>query len=63
VKTGNPFLKVAVSYAGSETAPAFNGELSFQLFRDWTPITSDFIGGFAQAKFTTALRFIESRIW
>lgn len=52
VKTGNPFLKLAVSYAGDgETAPPFSGDLFFQLFRDWSPTTAEFLGGFAQAGF------------
>jgi cyclophilin family peptidyl-prolyl cis-trans isomerase len=52
VKTGNPFLKFAVDHAdGGAGDPAYAGELVFMLLRDWTPITSRFIGGFAQSGF------------
>ncbi len=50
VKTGNPFLKFTVNHAGGGPGdPAFSGDLVFMLLRDWTPITSGFIGGFAQS--------------
>jgi cyclophilin family peptidyl-prolyl cis-trans isomerase len=55
VKTGNPFLKISVSYAGngvtsgSTASLAFSGDLIFELFRDSAPKTIGYIGGFAQA--------------
>jgi hypothetical protein len=51
VKTGNPFLRLSISYAGSGASPSFSGDMVFQLFRDWTPRTADFIAGFAQSGF------------
>ncbi len=52
VKTGNPFLKLSVNHAaGASGDPAYSGDLVFMLLRDWTPITSGFIGGFAQSGF------------
>ena len=57
VKSGNPYLKLVVSYAGSGPAPAFTGEMEFQLFNDWTPITAAFIAGFAQGGFYDGLKF------
>jgi cyclophilin family peptidyl-prolyl cis-trans isomerase len=58
VKTGNPFLKVSVNYPGdgAGTEP-FSGDMLFQLFRDWAPMTTDFIAGFAQAHFYDGLKF------
>ena len=38
VKTGNPLLRLAVSYDGGQT-----GEMQFILFRDWAPKTTDFM--------------------
>jgi cyclophilin family peptidyl-prolyl cis-trans isomerase len=51
VRTGHPKLIVDVSHAGNGTDedPAFSGTLEFALLRDFAPITSGFIGGFAQA--------------
>jgi cyclophilin family peptidyl-prolyl cis-trans isomerase len=41
---------VQVSHAaGAANDPAFSGTMEFALFRDLTPITADFIAGFAQA--------------
>ncbi len=54
VRTGNPLLKMTVSHAAGDDPvadPAYTGTMVFQLFRDWTPITTGFIGGFAQAGF------------
>jgi cyclophilin family peptidyl-prolyl cis-trans isomerase len=52
VKTGNPFLKFTVTHAdGGATDPAYSGDLIFMLLRDWTPITTGFIAGFAQSGF------------
>lgn len=55
VRTGRPHLKFDVSYAGTTdqagSDPQFSGTLDFQLFRDWTPVTAGFIGGFAQSLF------------
>ncbi len=54
VRTGNPLLEMTVSHeAGDdpESDPAYTGTLVFQLFRDWTPLTTGFIGGFAQSGF------------
>lgn len=49
VKTGNPILRIHVSYPGGTGVAAFEEDLEFQLFRDLAPITTGFIGGFAQA--------------
>ena len=50
LKTGNPFLKMHVTYAGDNgTNLAFYGDLIFQLFRDMAPKTVGYISGFAQA--------------
>ncbi|HEX8310529.1 MAG TPA: peptidylprolyl isomerase [Chthoniobacteraceae bacterium] len=58
VKSGNPTLKVSVNYAGDGAASQpFAGDLYFQLFRDWTPMTTNFIAGFAQAGFYDGLKF------
>jgi cyclophilin family peptidyl-prolyl cis-trans isomerase len=57
VKTGNPFLKLSISSAGSGASPAFAGDMVFQLFRDWAPRTTDFIAGFAQSGFYEGLTF------
>jgi len=52
VKTGNPFLRFTVNHAdGGAGDPAYSGDLIFMLLRDWAPITSGFIGGFAQSGF------------
>lgn len=65
-RTGRPLLKIKVKYDGVAEDPddpndpndshhpaydAFEGDLEFQLFRDWTPVTAGFIGGFAQSVF------------
>ncbi len=52
VKTGNPVLHLSVSYGSGQT-----GEMYLQLFREWTPITTGFISGFAQAGFFDGLKF------
>ncbi len=52
-KTGEPSLKLAVTYG----SPSQSGEMVFALFREWTPITSAFIGGFAQAGFYNGVKF------
>jgi cyclophilin family peptidyl-prolyl cis-trans isomerase len=58
VKTGNPYLKISVSYAGDGgSSAAFSGDLVFQLFRDLTPKTAGFIAGCAQAGFYNGLDF------
>ena len=62
VRTGCPILRVRVSYAGdpnsaSPGARPFSGDLEFQLFRDATPVTSNVIGGAAQAGFYDNLIF------
>ncbi|MEA3213515.1 MAG: large repetitive protein [Chthoniobacter sp.] len=53
VKSGNPVLRLKVTYAGVPQGK----DMVFVLFRDWAPITSGFIGGFAQAKFYDGLKF------
>ncbi len=58
VKTGNPVLRIHVSYAGDGAGSApFEGDLDFQLFRDMAPVTTGFIAGFAQAGFYDGLTF------
>ena len=50
IKTGNPFLKFSMDHAaGAVGDPAYSGDLIFMLLQDWTPVTSRFIGGFAQS--------------
>lgn len=51
-KTGNPVLRMNVSHGGNPV-----GEMKFQLFRDWAPITAGFIAGFAQAGYYDGLKF------
>lgn len=54
VRAGLPKLVMNVSHAaGTGTAPdpEFSGTLEFALLRDFTPITADIIGGFAQGHF------------
>ncbi|MES2572683.1 MAG: peptidylprolyl isomerase, partial [Verrucomicrobiota bacterium] len=60
VRTGNPLLRINVSHAaGTDPAvdPAYSGTLVFQLFRDWTPMTAGFIGGFAQSGYLDNTKF------
>ncbi len=57
VKTGNPLLKLALQHAGGAGDPAYSGDLVFQLFRDWAPLTAGYIAGFAQAGFYDGLIF------
>lgn len=58
VKTGNPILRIHVTYAGDGAeSPAFEGDLDFQLFRDFAPLTAGFIAGFAQAGYYDGLKF------
>ena len=52
VKTGNPKLRLAVSYGSGQS-----GVMEFLLFRDWAPTTAAFIGGFAQAGFYDGVKF------
>lgn len=51
VRTGQPKLKMEVSHAAGsgQNDPAFTGTMEFLLFRDLTPLTVGFMGGFAQA--------------
>jgi cyclophilin family peptidyl-prolyl cis-trans isomerase len=51
-KTGNPAWRLGVSYNGQQLP-----EMVFQLFRDWTPLTAGFMGGFAQSGFFENLKF------
>ncbi len=55
VKSGNPLLRFRIKYTGNgpgaATDPDYEGDIVFQLFRDWTPKTVDFIAGFAQGGF------------
>ncbi len=52
VRTGDPHLKLSVSYAGSSASdPAFAGNLEFILFRDLTPKTASIIAGLAEGGF------------
>ena len=46
VKTGNPLMELTLSGGTGVT-----GTMVFQLFRDWTPRTAEFVGGFAQSDF------------
>ena len=57
VKTGNPLLKLALQHTGGAGDPAYSGDLVFQLFRDWAPVTSGYIAGFAQAGFYNGVIF------
>jgi cyclophilin family peptidyl-prolyl cis-trans isomerase len=57
VKTGNPYLKLTVSYAGDTNAAGFRGEMLLQLFRDMAPMTVGNIAGLAQAGFYDGLHF------
>ncbi len=60
VRTGNPLLQMNISHAaGADPVadPAYSGTMVFQLFRDWTPITVGFIGGFAQSGFYDSVIF------
>ena len=52
VKTGNPVLRLTVTYGTPQP-----GEMVFQLFREWTPITNGFIAGFAQSGFYDNVKF------
>ncbi len=52
-KTGEPSLKLAVTYG----SPTQTGEMIFALFREWTPVTGNFIGGFAQSGFFDNIKF------
>src|SRR6266853_940748 len=52
VKTGEPVLHLTVNYGAASP-----GELYFQLFREWTPVASGFISGFAQSGFYDSLKF------
>ncbi len=50
VKTGNPLLQMQVFHgAGAANDPTYTGTMVFQLFRDWTPMTTGLISGFAQS--------------
>jgi cyclophilin family peptidyl-prolyl cis-trans isomerase len=58
VKTGNPILRIHVTYAGDGAAALpFEGDLDFQLFRELAPLTAGFIAGFAQAGYYDGLTF------
>ena len=57
VKTGNPLLKLALQHSGGAGDPAYSGDLVFQLFRDWAPLTVGYIAGFAQAGFYDGVIF------
>jgi cyclophilin family peptidyl-prolyl cis-trans isomerase len=50
VRTGHPKLKLQINHAaGAAGDPAFTGTLEVAMFRDLTPISADFISGFAQS--------------
>jgi len=51
-RTGNPVLRLTVDYGAAQP-----GDMVLQLFRDRTPVTAGFIGGFAQAGFYDSLTF------
>lgn len=54
VRTGHPKLKMTVSHAaGAAGDPAFNGAMEFAVLRDFAPIASEFMMGFAQAPYFT----------
>jgi peptidyl-prolyl cis-trans isomerase A (cyclophilin A) len=57
VKTGNPLLKLRLQHSGGAADPAYSGDLVFQLFNDWAPITTGYIAGFAQAGFYDGVIF------
>ncbi len=51
-RTAQPHLKLAVRHASSGAGDvAFEGELDFQVLRQWTPETAGFINGFAQSNY------------
>lgn len=52
VKTGNPSMRMTVNYGAAQP-----GEFDFLLFREWTPVTAGFIGGFAQSGFFDNVKF------
>lgn len=52
VKTGNPTLRFTVNYGAAQP-----GVMEFLLFREWTPLTNGFIGGFAQSGFYDNVKF------
>ncbi len=58
VRSGGPFLKIHVDYAGDGASSLpFSGDMVFHLFRDFTPKTASLIAGFAQAGFYDGLKF------
>ncbi len=57
VKTGNPSMKMHVSTTNDGSGAAYAGDMEFVLFRDDTPETAGFIGGFAQAGYYDNLIF------
>jgi cyclophilin family peptidyl-prolyl cis-trans isomerase len=57
-KTGNPKLIMNVSHAdGGAGDPPYTGSMEFMLLRDWLPVSSGFIAGFAQAGFYDNVAF------
>ncbi len=57
VKTGSPSLKMHVATTNDGSGAAYEGEMEFQLFREDTPETANFIGGFAQKGYYDNLIF------
>ncbi len=60
VRTGNPLLQMTIHHDlnSSDSADvAYTGDTVFQLFRNLTPKTAGFVGGFAQAGFYDGLTF------
>ena len=55
-KTGNPNLKLHITYAGDGNAAPFDGDLQFHLFGDFTPHTAAIIAGLAQGGFYDGLQ-------
>ena len=57
-KTGNPKLIMNISHGdGGAGDPAYTGTMEFMLFRDWLPVSSGFIAGFAQSGFYDNVAF------
>jgi peptidyl-prolyl cis-trans isomerase B (cyclophilin B) len=49
VKTGNPHVKIHVHTNNDGSGSAYDGDMEFQLFRDFAPETASFIAGYAQS--------------
>jgi cyclophilin family peptidyl-prolyl cis-trans isomerase len=49
IRTGNPHLKMHVKTDNDGSGSSYEGDMEFQLFRNLTPETASFIGGYAQS--------------